>query len=111
MNERMMRFPVDGTAALSASIQPKNAHTARIIEFSVQAQNNRDGLRNDETNPKATDTFMTRIRTLVLASEMYCSLVLEDARGVAYNLFSKKAISALAAACFVVATFAIAFGA
>ena len=49
------------------------------------------------------------IRHCLETSEMYCSLMLEDARGVAYRLFSKSTVSAFAIACFAVAAASIAF--
>ena len=104
------KFPYDGTAAMKPVPDARHA-TSKIIAFPskdtarhrpVNKASGFDGLR---------ERLFSWTRNCLHASEMFCSLAREDARGVAYMLFSKANVSALAIAGFIVAALSIAYGA
>ena len=48
---------------------------------------------------------------IIDASEMACSLMTEDFKGVAYNTFTRASIASLSIGCTLVAIVSLAFGA
>jgi len=103
-------LPLDGTAAMKPFPNADNTHP-RIIAFPSR---NRPQL-HDEKNAHDVSSVSARVsswlRGCLLSSEMYCSLLREDARGVAYKLFSKHNLGTLMLVSFVVAVLSIAYGA
>ena len=103
-------FPFDGTAAMKP-IGKVGTANAKIIAFPTET-GERSYRENDARGFKALrNRVFAWVRSCLLASEMFCSLKWEDARGVAYKLFSNANIGALAFASFVVAVLSIAYGA
>ena len=104
------KFPYDGTAAMKPVPDARHA-TSNIIAFPLQdASQHRRGNRASGFGG-LRERILAWTRNWLLASEMFCSLAREDARGVAYMLFSKANVSALAIAGFIVAALSIAYGA
>ncbi|MBR0404288.1 MAG: hypothetical protein IJI68_03655 [Eggerthellaceae bacterium] len=103
-------FPYDGTAAMKPV--PGAGHaTPKIIAFPSKG-NSRN--RRGNVSPESLglrECFLAWMRNCLFGSEMFCSLVREDARGVAYKLFSNANIATLAIIGFVVAALSIVYGA
>lgn len=104
------KFLYDGTAAMKPVPDARHA-TPRIIAFPAK-----DYTQHRRANEAAgigglRERLFAWTRNCLLASEMFCSLAHEDARGVAYLLFSKANITALVLASFIVAAVSIAYGA
>ena len=111
MNEKRAIFLVDGTAALDpgfASISQKRMAT--IIPFPERKSSSR-GARCEGAAASAQPSIRKRVLDVLLASEMYCSLMFEDVRGCRYGKFTPTAISVLSASSAVVAALALFFGA
>lgn len=104
------KFPYDGTAAMKP-VPDARHETTRIIAF--PAKNNAPHFTGNSSSGFGglRERIYAWMRNCLLGSEMFCSLAREDARGVAYMIFSKANISALAIVGFIVAALSIAYGA
>lgn len=100
----------DGTAAMKPVTNVGHV-SPKVIVFPDYASTK--GNRSETRRGSLTlrERISSWIRDSLLASEMFCSLKLEDARGVSFQLFSKANVGVLAFACFVIATLSIAYGA
>jgi len=110
MNERIMDCSVDGTVALKPVVAERT-HTARIIEFPSRNAETAGHINTYDQNPSQLQAIRNRVTGVLYASEMYCSLVFEDARGVLYDMFSRNDVRILSVASCAVAVLSIAFGA
>ena len=78
---------VNGTSALKVTDWENSAYGASVIPFPACRP----------TSLKRTSkSLKARMQEILAASEMYCSLMLEDFRGCPYNVFTRKGISVLA---------------
>ena len=105
MSEQMINFPVNGTAALKPSGRTNGPRQARVIAFPHNKAHSASAVK-----APASGKLRMRIWNALLASEMYCSLRNEDARGVLYGMFTRGNMLALSMAGFAIAVLAIAFG-
>ena len=103
-------FPYDGTAAMKPV--PGAGHaTPKIIAFPSKGNSQHRRENASTSSLGLCERFLAWVRNCLFGSEMFCSLAREDARGVAYKLFSKANVGAMAIAGFVVAALSIAYGA
>ena len=103
-------LPLDGTAAMKPITNTGYAHP-RIISFPSTNRPQSYSEKKGRGLCSMSTRVSSKLRNCLLSSEMYCSLMREDARGVAYKLFSKHNIGALMLVSFLVAVFSIAYGA
>ena len=120
------RKAVNGTAALELAPDSREGNLAVIVEFPGTLRAGSLGGHGEpacgasaphhaRTRPnRIVETgarLLRRIRGVLAASEMYCSLRFEDARGVAYGKLARPHVQALVSSGTAVAVLSIAFGA
>ena len=104
-------FYTDGTAALKLESAAPCTSSPSFVAF---RGSNRHMSSNDAhgAQPLPSSHGLKSFAQGVLErSEMFCSLVLEDFRGVSYNMLTSSNITTLSVASAVVAILAIAIGA
>ena len=113
MGERNMELYVDGTSALKLSGFELAVHEPNIIPFDSRAAKTAGPQRESDTGKHKSPRRNAgdALRHVLDASEMYCSLRYEDARGCPYDLFTKHNIAALAAGSTVLGVISLVFGA
>ena len=125
MNGSTAEIFIDGTSALKKTVWQAQNNQPRIIPFprrecatehlsctrSEETAASRNRTKNRAARISRTHGVLNCLSRILNASEMFCSLKREDARGVLYNVFSRWNIWTLAAASFVVAVMALGFGA
>ena len=112
MKRNLNQFYVTGTSALKLyESKPAHATTARIVKLPrierVDAKRERTASHARTSNGTSRSS---RLKKILDASEMYCSLITEDFRGCSYNLFSKQNVQVLAAAGSAIAVISLFFG-
>lgn len=100
----------DGTAAMKPVTNAGHARP-NIIALPSDARFQSDHCGTRQGSVSLRKRISSWARGSLLASEMFCSLKLEDARGVSFQLFSTANVGALVFACFVIAVLSIAYGA
>ena len=125
MNGNAAQIFIDGTSALNSNVWQVGNKQSRIITFprrgyeaerisrtrSEEERASRNRAQEHAVRNNRTHGILNSLTRILNASEMFCSLMREDARGVLYNVFSRRSVWTLAAASFVVAVMAIGFGA
>ena len=117
MTRNLKQFYVAGTSALKLyEYEPAHISTARIVKLPcIERVDNPEGKtpasnRAEEAKVDAISR-QQRLKNVLDASEMYCSLISEDFKGCRYNLFSKNNVQLLTVAGSAIAIISLVFGA
>ena len=118
MSKKMADFYVDGTAALKVEYADNKTSAPSFTAFDC-SYNRRsqqppapcprpEGARARRTRKRS---FKDSARSVFERSEMACSLLFEDVRGVPYHAFSKANIATLSVATSAIAIVSLVLGA
>lgn len=109
-NGRAIEFNIEGTAALETAYEPGRAKYGSVITLPMAFKKYTDEKRGAGLLGFSAP-IRQKISEILESSEMICSLLLEDARGCSYGVFSKQGITAMSGSLFAIATLAIAIAA
>lgn len=112
MGKSMTKFYVDGTAALKPKRHSQSLDNSTFVAFKGSSRHDRTRLqRNQAAKPASAPHAKTVLQDVLERSEMACSLLTEDVKGVSYGLFTSGNIASISTACAIIAILSIAFGA
>ena len=112
MTRNLKQFYVAGTSALKLyEYEPAQVSTARIVKLPcIERVDDPEGRASAPKKVADANSRQQRLKSILDASEMYCSLKTEDFRGCRYNLFSKNNVQLLATAGSAIAIISLIFG-
>ena len=111
MGKNETKFFVDGTAALKVDRKRAYADSPSFVAFHGSSQHSTKRQNVPQRSVGSGNRLVDAVVDAFERSEMACSLMLEDVKGVPYGLLSNANIATLSIACGVVATLSIIFGA
>lgn len=111
MGKNETKFFVDGTAALKVDRTRAYAESPSFVAFRGSSKHSANRPSAYQRVSGSGNRLVDTVVDVFERSEMACSLMLEDVKGVPYGVLSKANIATLSIACGVVATLSIIFGA
>ena len=111
MGKSMTKFYVDGTAALKPKRYSQSLDNGTFVAFKGSSQHNRTRLQRNQAESGSDPRAKSILQDVLERSEMACSLLIEDVKGVSYGLFTPSNIASISTACAIIAIISIAIGA
>ena len=111
MGKSMTKFYVDGTAALKPKRYSQSLDSGTFVAFKGSSQHNRTRLQRNQAESGSDPRAKSILQDVLERSEMACSLLTEDVKGVSYGLFTPSNIASISTACAIIAIISIAIGA
>ena len=102
------KYRTNGTAALKPSYSTQSAHSTSFMAFAGKRPSSHAVSTRLETKPQRR--FSDVVVDILQRSEMVCSLLFEDVKGVPYRMLSRSDIATLTSASAALAVVAIVLG-
>lgn len=111
MGKSTTKFYVDGTAALKPKRYSKSFDDGMFVAFKGSSQHNHARSQRNQLKPGSAPHAKSVLQDVIERSEMACSLLTEDVKGVSYGRLTSGNIVSISTACAIIAIISIAIGA
>lgn len=111
MGKSKALFLVDGTAALNPRTATTSFPERSFVAFGNPSARGSQLASSRMASPHGKGIVRSAVQSIIERSEMACSLMGEDFRGVPFGKLTTANIASLSIACSVIAAISIAFGA
>ena len=111
MGKSMTKFYVDGTAALKPKRYSQSLDDSSFVAFRGSSQHSHMRPQRNQVKSGSAPHAKSILQDVLERSEMACSLLTEDVKGVSYGRLTSGNIVSISTACAIIAIISIAFGA